>query len=152
VSRIAGVLDQIERRPAIRQHATKLAVQIGALAGQSGYGLRDSRVFVCPIVAAPGQDLHTASIEPGVHPVAVKLDFMKPVGPVRSLFDERRELRFDPDGQRGSLNRSSVVTRPPLGRANPDQDWVRLRAGDAAPPPAREHAAVAGAAVRRTTR
>jgi hypothetical protein len=40
--------------------------------------------------------LRSASVEPGVHPVSVEFDFVQPVRAIRCLFDELRELRFDP--------------------------------------------------------
>src|SRR3954453_3557865 len=81
---VAGILDQIKRSPAIGEHATKLAIEVGVLGRQPGNGLGNGGVFVCPDVAPAGHDLDAASIEPGVHPITVKLDLMKPIVPVRS--------------------------------------------------------------------
>jgi hypothetical protein len=46
--------------------------------------------FVCPVVGSPRQDLHSPGIEPGVHPVSIELEFVKPVRAVRSLLNELR--------------------------------------------------------------
>ena len=106
-ARIGRVLDQVECRPAIRQHPAKFAVKVGILRRQSGIGLGDGRVFIRPVVTSAGQELHVAGVEPGVHAVSVEFDFVHPVGAVRCLFDERRKLRLDPCWWRSRVNLSS---------------------------------------------
>jgi hypothetical protein len=93
---IAGVLDQIERRLRIGEHTAEFAIKVGVLRRQSGNRLGDSGVFVRPVVASAGQDLHSAAIETRVHPIPIQLDLMQPVGAIRGLFDESGELRLDP--------------------------------------------------------
>ena len=87
---IAGVLDQIESRPSIGEHTAEFAIKIGVLRRQFGYCRGDCGLFVRPIVAAAGQDLHTARIEPGVHPIAIQLDLVQPIGASRGRCDKRR--------------------------------------------------------------
>jgi hypothetical protein len=54
------------------------------------------RIFVGPIVAAAGQHLHPTGIETGVHSIAIKFDFVQPVGTVWRLFNQCSELWLDP--------------------------------------------------------
>jgi hypothetical protein len=65
--------DQIEGRPPIGQQAAKFAVEVGIAHRERSNGFRDGRVFLCPVVAAASQDLHSAAVEPGVHPISVEL-------------------------------------------------------------------------------
>ena len=44
-----------------------------------------------------------ALIQPGVHPIAVKLDFVEPVGSVRRRVDQFDGLRLDPRRQSDGL-------------------------------------------------
>jgi hypothetical protein len=93
---IGRILDQVERCPAIPEHAAELTVQVGALRRQRRDGLGLCGIPVGPVIAAPGDDLRSTGIEPGVRAVAVKLDFVEPVGAVRGRFNERGQLWLDP--------------------------------------------------------
>jgi hypothetical protein len=44
--------------------------------------------FSRPVVAAAREDVHSARIEPGVHPVAVEFQLVKPVGAIRCLLNQ----------------------------------------------------------------
>jgi hypothetical protein len=46
-------------------------------------------------------------VEPSVHPIAIQLEFVKPVGTVRCLLNELGELRFDPGRWRSLSNPSA---------------------------------------------
>ena len=90
-------------------------VQVGVLRRQPGDTLGDGGVLRGPVVAATGQDIDAAGIEPGMHSIAVHFDLMEPVGTVRRGLDEHRELGLDPDRQRAgrashflSLNQRGV--------------------------------------------
>jgi hypothetical protein len=98
---IGRVLDGVEGRPAIGQHPAKFAVEVVVLRREPSNGLGDGRVFLCPVVAPTRQDLRFARIEPGVHPIPIELEFVKPVGAVRGFLNELGKLRFDP-GRWGS--------------------------------------------------
>lgn len=97
---IGGVLNQIERRPAIRKDAAQFTVEIGIPRRQPGDSFGDAGVFRGPVVAPAAQDVDAAVIEAGVHAVAVEFDLVQPIGAVWCGFDERRQLRFDPGGRR----------------------------------------------------
>jgi len=53
-----------------------------------------------PVKAGASQQPDRAPVQPGMHPVAVEFDFVKPLRPFRRLVDEFGELRFDPAGER----------------------------------------------------
>jgi hypothetical protein len=76
---VTGILDQVERRPAVREHTAEFTVQVSILRRQLGDGLGDGGVLVGPDVASSCQDLHAAGVEPGVHPVSVEFDLVQPV-------------------------------------------------------------------------
>jgi hypothetical protein len=76
---VAGILDEVEGRPAIRQHAADFSVEVGGVGRQVDDGLRDAGVFLGPVVAPARQDLNFAGVEPGVHPIPVKFDLVQPV-------------------------------------------------------------------------
>jgi len=50
-----------------------------------------------------GQEPKRAPIQPRPHPVAVELDFMEPLGPVRRRVDQFGELRLNRRRQSGGL-------------------------------------------------
>ena len=96
LARIGRVLDQVERRPAIGQHPAEFTIKVGILCRQPSNGLGDAGVLLGPVVTSPRNDFHSACIEPGVHAVSVELHLVEPVGAVRCLLYERRELGFNP--------------------------------------------------------
>jgi hypothetical protein len=55
-----------------------------------------------PVEAGARKQPHVAAVEPGVHAVAVELDFVQPLRPVRRRVDELGQLRPDPFRQSGS--------------------------------------------------
>jgi hypothetical protein len=58
-------------------------------------------MFVRPVEPGAGQKVHRAAIEARMHAVAVELDFVQPVRPIRRLVDELGELWLDPLRQTG---------------------------------------------------
>src|SRR5215470_15380638 len=104
---VGRVLDQVKCRPAIGQHPTKFAVEIGVPRRKPSYRLCNGRVFIGPVITPPRQDLHSASVEPGVHPIPIELDLVQPVGAVRCFFNELGELRLDPSRRWGRFNLSA---------------------------------------------
>jgi hypothetical protein len=53
---------------------------------------------VCPVVAAPGENLKAVIGEMNLHPVAVEFYFMDPALAARYLFDRGRKRRFNEAG------------------------------------------------------
>ena len=53
-------------------------------------------VAVRPVQARPGQQFDLATVDPGVHAVAIVLDLVQPAGARRRLIYQARELRLDP--------------------------------------------------------
>ena len=53
-----------------------------------------------PVEPGAGQEPDRATVQPGMHPIAVEFDFVEPLRPFRRLVDEFGELRFDPTGER----------------------------------------------------
>jgi len=56
--------------------SAEFTVQVGGLGRQFANSLRNGGIFAGPVVAPAGQDLNSAGVEPGVHPIAVELDFV----------------------------------------------------------------------------
>jgi len=88
---ITRVLNKIERRPAIGQHAAEFTVKVGVPRWQPSNRLNDCRVFSRPVVASAGQDFRPPGVEPGVHPISMELYFVQPVGAVRCRLNELGE-------------------------------------------------------------
>ena len=61
---VAGILDEVEGRPAIRQHAAEFTVEVGGVGRQVDDGLRDAGVFSrssrCPGGSAFARDRRRA--------------------------------------------------------------------------------------------
>jgi hypothetical protein len=55
----------------------------------------DGGVFLCPVIAPARQDLRSAPIEPGVHPISIEFDFVQPIG----VADRRESKRLPWLGQ-----------------------------------------------------
>ena len=49
-------------------------------------GLGDGGVLLGPVVTAPGQDLHSAGVEPSVHAISIEFDLVQPVGAFGAFF------------------------------------------------------------------
>ena len=94
-----GVLYQRERRDAVRPHDAELAIEIGLPDRQRAQRRGDRRVFGGPVEPGAGQQVDIATIEPGVHAIAVVLELVRPLIAVRSFRDQPRELRLDPRGK-----------------------------------------------------
>jgi hypothetical protein len=94
------VLDQAERRGAIRQDAAQFAVEIGLPRRERRDRRGDRRVFMGPVEAGAGQQPDRAAVEPSMHPVAVEFEFLQPLRTIWWLIDQFGELRFDPARQR----------------------------------------------------
>jgi hypothetical protein len=104
--RVAGVrrgLDHAEGRDAVREGAAQFAVGIGLARIERRHGFGDGRIFVRPVEAGAGQQLHSAAVEPRMHAVAVELDFVQPLAAFRRRVDQLCELRRDPFRQRGRV-------------------------------------------------
>jgi hypothetical protein len=56
---------------------------------------------MCAITVCQKPD--RAPVQPGVHPITVELDLVKPLGPIRRRVDEPSELRLNPRRQRRRL-------------------------------------------------
>ena len=107
VAAVRCILDQAERGGAIGTNAAQLAVEIGLPRRQRFDRGRDRRVFTRPVEAGAGQQPDRTAFEPRMHPVAVELEFVQPLGPVWRLIDEFGELRFDP-GRAAPSHRRAV--------------------------------------------
>ena len=94
-----GVLDQRKRGDAIRPHPAELAVEIGLPGRERAQRRGDRRIFAGPVEPGAGQQVDIATIEPGVHAIAVVLELVRPRIAVRSFRDQPRELRIDPRGK-----------------------------------------------------
>ena len=57
------------------------SLEVGALRRQPGNGLGNGGVLLGPVVASAGQDVDAAGIQPGVHPIPVKLYLVDQVSP-----------------------------------------------------------------------
>jgi hypothetical protein len=71
-------------------------------------GRGDRRIFVRPVEPRTRQQPHVTAVEPGMHAVAVELDFAQPLVAFRRRFDQLGELRRDPFRQ---IRRTSRVAR-----------------------------------------
>jgi hypothetical protein len=61
--------------------AAELTIEIGGLHVQVGQRCAGARIFVSPIEAGPGQELHASIVDAGGHAKAVELYFMQPLRP-----------------------------------------------------------------------
>src|SRR5262249_36516264 len=126
----------MEASLAVRQQHCDLAVE------QSLFGLHLSRgageeAELCrPVVAMPGDQLHSASVDSTAEPVSIELDFMKAVFSARRRPYERGELRLVARGEcrRWAPSRAHAPTSAqramkrqaqPRRRSVPS-DWVEL--------------------------
>jgi len=100
VTAVRSGLNHIERGRAVRAHAAQLAVEICLRYWKGSERLGDSRIFLRPIEAGSGQQPHVAVIQASVHPVAVELDLVQPLGAGWRLLDQFTELRLHEDRQR----------------------------------------------------
>jgi hypothetical protein len=76
IAAVRRILDQAEGGGAIRANAAQLAVEIGLLRRQRFDRGRDRRVFTGPVEPGAGQQPDRATVEPGMHPVPVELEFV----------------------------------------------------------------------------
>jgi hypothetical protein len=83
--------------------AAQLAVEIGLARAEFPHGFGDCGIFVGPVEAGAGQQLHRAAVEPRMHAVAVVFDFVEPLVAVRRRVDQLGQLRPDPFRQRGLI-------------------------------------------------
>ena len=56
-----------------------------------------------PVEAGARQQPDGAPVQTGVHPIAVELDLVKPIRPLRRRGDQFGELRLYPSGERRRL-------------------------------------------------
>jgi hypothetical protein len=77
-------------------YAAQLAVEIGLARPERRHGIGDRRIFVCPVEPGSRQQPRGTAIEARMHAVAVELDFVQPIQPVRRRVDELGQLRPDP--------------------------------------------------------
>ena len=75
---IAGVLDQIESRPSIGEHTTEFAIKVGGPRLEFGESFDDYRGIWRSSRCPGGSGFEPSGIEPGVHPISVKLDLVQP--------------------------------------------------------------------------
>jgi hypothetical protein len=89
-------LDHAERGDAVGVHAAQLPFEISVVGPEREHGRGDRRIFVR--LGEPGarQHPHRAAVEPCVHAVAVELDFVEPLRPLRRRVDELGQLPADP--------------------------------------------------------
>jgi hypothetical protein len=97
---LARRLHDAEGGRAIGSHAAQLGVEIGGFDVQMGERLSDGRIFFGPVETGSRQQPYPPPLDPGVHAIAVELDFMQPVRAVRRFGHELRQLRLYPIRER----------------------------------------------------
>src|SRR5262249_5932799 len=83
IAAVGSKPDDVEGGDAVGTDAAQFAVEIGLARIERRHGLGDRRVFVGPVQAGAGEQLHRAAVEPRVHAVAVVFDLMQPAVAVR---------------------------------------------------------------------
>ena len=96
-------LQQREAGDAVIAFDDQFAIDHRAVGIEFGDGVGDALECGRPVEALAGQQLGLAAGKPRLQAVAVKFDFMNPVGAVRRLVGERGEAGLDEAGQGGAL-------------------------------------------------
>jgi hypothetical protein len=72
--------------------ATEFAVNVGGLHAEVRERGDDTWIFGSPVEPGPGQELHTAIVDPRRHTIAVQLDLVQPLRARGRLLDRLGEL------------------------------------------------------------
>ena len=129
-------LQAAEHRHTIGIERAKFTIDVGGLRLQGLKGPDCTAIPVRPVQPRARQQLGLASLNSGVHAVAVELDLMQPAVTSRRLVDDARELRLNPLGR--PRRRSHCCTgaygielrKAPNGTPQKDH-WSGLRPGPA---------------------
>jgi len=105
-------LQATERRHATGTQRAQFAVEIGRLHWHGAKGFDGVPIALGPVEASAGQELDLPRIQPGVHAIAVVLDFVQPIVARRDLVHGTRELRLDPRRRLGFLPHGDYSNLP----------------------------------------